>query len=203
MDTIPIYYSTDESGTTTLGYVWKQSAIDCQGPSRRLGPNKLPYDRGLPDLGDFLDHPTVTASATAGTGATGVMPTTTNITDGSSPKCTPWSMHLNPTRTRDPGYLYTHPPLLPTAPGTIPGCYLYDTPANYGRDDFASVYEITMSELLAWNSWLMRDRDTALYANIEESVTRAIYMGTSTASPASITLPETRAHTTAYQAKFD
>lgn len=29
-DSIPIYYLTGESGTTTIGYVWKEFAIDCR-----------------------------------------------------------------------------------------------------------------------------------------------------------------------------
>jgi hypothetical protein len=60
-----------------------------------------------------------------------------------------------------------------------------------------------MSELLAWNFWLTGNCDTALYANLEESATRAVCIGTSTASPAPTTLPEARTHTTAYRAKFD
>ncbi|KAG2019056.1 hypothetical protein GB937_005347 [Aspergillus fischeri] len=136
------------------------------------------------------------------------MPAGTNVTDESR-QSQLYPMLLNPTRTRDPGYIYTAPPLLPTAPGTILGCYLYKNPGKYtelcqfGCDDFASAYEITISELLAWNSWLMGNCGTALYANLEESATRAVCIGTSTASLEPTTLPETTAHTTAYRAKYD
>ncbi|KAF4237567.1 hypothetical protein CNMCM6805_006898 [Aspergillus fumigatiaffinis] len=170
------------------------------------------------------------------------------------------------------------PPLLPTASGTIPGCYLHENPGKYTKvcrylanqygistdqpfawnpslqtsalvlchratvtvfckkapsddittycypemntteagtasscncfsyvmlDDAYNDYEITMSELLAWNFWLTGNCDTALYANLEESATRAVCIGTSTASPAPTALPEARTHTTAFRAKFD
>jgi hypothetical protein len=60
-----------------------------------------------------------------------------------------------PTPTSNPGFVYTTS-LLPTASGTIPGCYAY---ANYDNstdgvndcEDIAYDYAVTTDELVEWN----------------------------------------------------
>lgn len=67
-----------------------------------------------------------------------------------------------PTATSDPGYEYTGPALLPTASGTIPGCYEYENPSNYTSQcvDLASGYGISMKQLVAWNPSLVNNATT-------------------------------------------
>jgi hypothetical protein len=53
---------------------------------------------------------------------------------------------------------------------------------EYGCSDFIDDYNITKTELLAFNPWLTGDCDTALVANLDETATRAVCIGTGTAS---------------------
>lgn len=176
-----------------------------------------------------------------------------------------------PTSTRDPGFVYNTDPVLPTAPGTIPDCYMYEDASNwtkpcrflawsngittdelfawnpslernvstcvldqshsycvlqyqnssqssqsfgislcwpinatepntvsncdcfgivagydaedeYSCSTFMDDYNITKAELLAFNPWLTGDCDTALFANLDETATRAVCIGTKTAA---------------------
>lgn len=59
-----------------------------------------------------------------------------------------------PTSTNDPGYAYTAPALLPTASGTISGCYEYGNPANYTTlcRFYAGLNGISTDQLLALES---------------------------------------------------
>ncbi|KAE8150567.1 hypothetical protein BDV25DRAFT_172050 [Aspergillus avenaceus] len=135
-----------------------------------------------------------------------------------------------PTTTNDPGYEYVGPTLNPTAPGTIPDCYLYENPSYYttlcrdlGRDNDVTVedlsewnpsltnnaanctvsssysycvqkyenstsssYGVTVAELLAWNTWLSGDCDTALVANLNTTSTRAVCIGVGSKSATTI-----------------
>ncbi|KAE8353839.1 hypothetical protein BDV28DRAFT_132335 [Aspergillus coremiiformis] len=192
-----------------------------------------------------------------------------------------------PTSTNNPGFIYTPPPLLPTAAGTIPGCYEYANPnedlircrdfagvndvspdqlfawnpslernvstctlqldhsycvkqyknstarptysysycvldlsvdiiepgtapncncfnyVEWGDDytcqDFALDYEITVSQLLAWNSWLVRDCDAALMGNLNKTSTRAVCVGVGNApsTTPTMTVSKTATSTTA------
>ncbi|KAJ5136402.1 hypothetical protein N7448_004956 [Penicillium atrosanguineum] len=67
-----------------------------------------------------------------------------------------------PTATSDPGYEYTGTPLLPTASGTISGCYDYENPSNYTSQcvDMAAGYGISMKQLVAWNLSLENNAST-------------------------------------------
>lgn len=64
-----------------------------------------------------------------------------------------------PTSTNDPGYKYIEPPLLPTAPDTIPGCYLYQNPPYFTTlcRDLALDNDISGEDLLEWNPSLAKD----------------------------------------------
>ncbi|KAJ5248571.1 hypothetical protein N7468_000022 [Penicillium chermesinum] len=58
-----------------------------------------------------------------------------------------------PTRTSHPGYVYTEPAQLPTAPGTISGCYKYQNADEYTNlcRDLAYDNSITVADLAEWN----------------------------------------------------
>ncbi|KNG89016.1 hypothetical protein ANOM_002404 [Aspergillus nomiae NRRL 13137] len=210
-------------------------------------------------VGSITNYPNYTT--------TGVLPTTV-------PPATLSSVNTAiPTSTNDPGYEYIEPPLLPTAPGTIPDCYLYQNPpyfatlcrdlareneipsedlaewnpslekdmANctltstysycvkkyenstlpedistyclptdatelgtvsncncftsidvYDAEEYtcaklASDYGVKLAELLAWNTWLSGDCDTALFANLNYTARRAVCIGVGTKSAATST----------------
>ncbi|OGM50928.1 hypothetical protein ABOM_000718 [Aspergillus bombycis] len=186
-----------------------------------------------------------------------------------------------PTSTNDPGYEYIEPPLLPTAPGTIRDCYLYQNSPSFttlcrdlardndvsGEDlaewnpslekdmanctltstysycvkkyenststedissyclpidateagtvsncncftsidgydagdytcaDMAVTYGVKLVELLAWNSWLSGDCDSALFANLNSTSRRAVCIGVGSKSATATTTTSTRSGT--------
>ncbi|RAK77658.1 uncharacterized protein BO72DRAFT_458560 [Aspergillus fijiensis CBS 313.89] len=58
-----------------------------------------------------------------------------------------------PTSTSDPGYEFIEPTLLPTAPGTISGCYFYANPMYTSNtcQYLAAGYDVSFDDLLMWN----------------------------------------------------
>ncbi|KAJ5181992.1 hypothetical protein N7449_012139 [Penicillium cf. viridicatum] len=69
-----------------------------------------------------------------------------------------------PTTTSYPGFVYTEPAQLPTAPYTLLGCYEYANPSNNTVlcRDFATDYEISMDQdqLVEWNPSLSNNVST-------------------------------------------
>ncbi|KAI1774393.1 hypothetical protein F4818DRAFT_452388 [Hypoxylon cercidicola] len=89
-----------------------------------------------------------------------------------------------------------------TEPGTVEGCTCftqvrgYQIRSGYTCDALASSVPITLSQLLAWNSWLgassssVQDCNTALYANLDYYGVRAVCVGVSpTGSPTATVTP--------------
>ena len=64
-----------------------------------------------------------------------------------------------PTSTKDSDYEYIEPPLNPTAPDTIPDCYLYQNPPYYTTlcRDLAWDNNISGEDLVKWNPGLGTD----------------------------------------------
>ncbi|KAJ5964996.1 uncharacterized protein N7479_004872 [Penicillium vulpinum] len=67
-----------------------------------------------------------------------------------------------PTTTSYPGFVYTEPTQLPTAPDTLSGCYEYANPSNINDlcRDLARDYEISMDQLVEWNPSLSNNKST-------------------------------------------
>ncbi|KAK4932066.1 hypothetical protein LTR66_015998 [Elasticomyces elasticus] len=67
-----------------------------------------------------------------------------------------------PTTTSYPGFVYTEPAQLPTAPDTVSGCYEYANPSNNTVlcRDLATDYEISMDQLVEWNPSLTNNVST-------------------------------------------
>ena len=67
-----------------------------------------------------------------------------------------------PTTTSYPGFVYTEPAQLPTAPDTLSGCYEYANPSNNTVlcRDLATDYEISMDQLVEWNPSLSNNVST-------------------------------------------
>ncbi|KAF4160012.1 hypothetical protein CNMCM6936_004141 [Aspergillus lentulus] len=68
-----------------------------------------------------------------------------------------------PMSTGDPGYIYI-PVYLPTAPGTLEGCYTYRNYSDYaelnGCTWIAALYDLTTDQLLEWNPSLSSNLTT-------------------------------------------
>ena len=65
-----------------------------------------------------------------------------------------------PTTTSYPGFVYTEPTQLPTAPDTLSGCFEYANPSNITNlcRDLATDYEISMEQLVEWNPSLSNNK---------------------------------------------
>ena len=55
--------------------------------------------------------------------------------------------------------------------------------ADYGCEDIAEDYSITVAQLTTWNTWLASDCDKALYANLAYQETRAVCIGVNASAP--------------------
>ncbi|KAJ5426043.1 hypothetical protein N7465_001113 [Penicillium sp. CMV-2018d] len=77
-------------------------------------------------------------------------------------------------------------PINATESDTVANCNCFGMVDGYADkeeatcSEFISDYNITMTELILWNPWLTGDCDTALYANLDETATRAVCIGTGT-----------------------
>ncbi|KAB8227370.1 uncharacterized protein BDW43DRAFT_247217 [Aspergillus alliaceus] len=90
-------------------------------------------------------------------------------------------------------------PIDATEAGTVSNCNCFTSidgydAGDYTCDDMASAYGVTLAELLAWNAWLSGDCDTALFANLNNTASRAVCIGVGSKS-AVTTTASTRSRT--------
>ena len=55
----------------------------------------------------------------------------------------------------------------------------------------AYTYGVKLEDLLAWNTWLLGDCDTALWANLSSTASRAVCIGVGSKSAAATTTTST------------
>ncbi|KAL4943095.1 hypothetical protein BDV06DRAFT_234966 [Aspergillus oleicola] len=82
-----------------------------------------------------------------------------------------------------------------TEPGTISTCNCFtrvrgyqNSTNGYSCSTLQSDYHVTLDKLLAWNSWMGSNCDTALFRNLSYYDTRAVCIGVDTSSPPTTSL---------------